>query len=198
MIISCDKKVSTETKSQLDTLSATHRIDFIDGRGVAFLTLDSVFNDCYFYSAGDCDDYFDHCIKPKGLRKLERGFLWSNLGDTLHHLILSYSAFDSSDISHSDTTGIQFFNEQPYAIRKDTLTYLTDKKSKVNFIKMTARGRINVVLLTNQIPYSAIDKYFSGIMQKAIIRYNFKLLPADSFQILVKQTDSVNRENNYR
>jgi hypothetical protein len=198
--ISCDQTISTKTNIQQDTSSATHRIDFIDQRGVAFLTLDSVFNDCYFYSAGDCTDYFDHCLKPKGLRRLERGFLWSNLGDTLHHLILSYSAFqkDTIYIDKSDTTRYKVFNEQPYLIRKDTLTYLTEKKSKVSFIKITARGKINVVLLTNQIPYSEVDKYFTNIMQKAFIRYSFNVLPSDSFQILIKQTDSVNRENNYR
>jgi hypothetical protein len=198
--ISCDQTVSIKTNIQPDTSSATHRIDFIDHRGVAFLTLDSVFNDCYFYSASDCTDYFDHCLKPKEFRRLERGFLWSNLGDKLHHLIISYSAFqnDTIYIDKSDTRQYKVFNEQPYVIMKDTLTYLTDKKSKVSFIKMTAIGKINVVLLTNQIPYSEVDKYFTNIMQKAIIRYNFKPLPTNSFQRLVKQTDSVNRQNNYR
>jgi hypothetical protein len=200
MIISCEQKVSTKTNKQLDTLFATHRIDFIDNRGTAFLTLDTVFNDCYFYNAADCLDYFDHCLKPKRLRKLQRGFFWSNVGDTLHHLILSYDAFDSNslNITQKDSSKIQFFNEQPYIISKDTITSFTDENKAVTFLKMTARGKINVILITNQVPYSKIDKYFANIMQKAIIHYNFKPIDIDSFQMFVKQTDSANRKYNYR
>lgn len=198
--ISCVRDKTINVEKKLDTLNVTHRINFIDNRGVALLNLDSTFNDCYSYLAGGCIDYVDHCIKPKSLCKLRRGFVWSELGDTLHHLILTYLPFDHDSLNQKevDPSRIHYYNKEPYLIKMDSTTYKTINNTYVSFVSITAIGKIRVTLLTNQIPYKKVEEYFKNIMENAIIRYQFKPLHTHNLYTAISLTDSINRKNNCR
>jgi hypothetical protein len=212
LVISCRRKLSKESDEKIAHNQYTHHILFYDNKGDAYLKLDSTLNDNYFYSAADCIMYFDHCIKPKNYSNLQRGFFWYNLQDSLHHLILSYlpETRDSLNLQrlielkkdHEYFKKSRFvFNKknEPYLITKVSKTYLTDDKKDVTFFQMRAKGKIDIVLITNRIPSRLIDSYFDEIIKNSYINFVYKKFTGDSLSEKIVITDSINRAiNNVR
>jgi len=208
--ISCSGDKQENDNKQADSTQFSHHILFFDNKGDAFLTLDSTFNDNYFYNSADCIPYFDHCIKPKNLPFLQRGFFWSNLSDSLHYLLLSYEPYshDSLDIQklivmkkeheYYKKSSRFIFNDQsdPFLVTKKIETYLTEDGKEVTFLQLSAKGKINITLITNRIPNELVDSYFDNILKKTIINFKYSNYNTDSLEKKINYTDSINRAIN--